>query len=432
MSDSRGFLTPGGAAGFLDRALDSADDAILAKDPQRDDPYWNAAAERSMATGSRHRRPVGEPARPTRAQGGARADPRDRRAGRADRALRDDAGSPRTAAPIDVSLIVRADAGCGLAPSSAHRASPGTRRSLALRGREPACGAPRGRQPAGPRDRARTGRPRDGDPGPRLAGARGPGGGPAHRPVGRCRPPSDATRRRGRSPAPGAQRRTGADARALDLNQTDRGVDPAPRRGRRTVDDDRPRARPADPRRRGRSRSAGPRPGGPRRRFEGPVAVRRPDHDRHATRQGRLRCQPTWCSPCTTTEPRSRPTSSIRSSSRSISATRAGDGNLWLATAHGILAQSGGSMRATSGPDGTTFTVRLPAAGHGRCRRGTADGRAAAARIGVDPRRRRRGRRPRLHRSRPEPARLSRHGRRQRRGGTREGRAGTSPSRSTC
>ena len=39
----------------------------------------------------------------------------------------------------------------------------------------------------------------------------------------------------------------------------------------------------------------------------------------------------------------------------------AGDGNLWLATAHGILAQSGGSIRAESGPDGTTFTVRLPA-----------------------------------------------------------------------
>ncbi|HEX5149270.1 MAG TPA: PAS domain S-box protein [Candidatus Limnocylindrales bacterium] len=43
--------------------------------------------------------------------------------------------------------------------------------------------------------------------------------------------------------------------------------------------------------------------------------------------------------------------------------TRTVDGNLWLATAHGILAQSGGSIRATSGPDGTTFTVRLPAAG---------------------------------------------------------------------
>jgi PAS domain S-box-containing protein len=42
---------------------------------------------------------------------------------------------------------------------------------------------------------------------------------------------------------------------------------------------------------------------------------------------------------------------------------RTGDGNLWLATANGILAQSGGSIRATSGPDGTTFTVRLPAAG---------------------------------------------------------------------
>lgn len=37
------------------------------------------------------------------------------------------------------------------------------------------------------------------------------------------------------------------------------------------------------------------------------------------------------------------------------------DGNLWLATAHGILGQSGGSIRAESGPDGTTFTVRLPA-----------------------------------------------------------------------
>lgn len=41
---------------------------------------------------------------------------------------------------------------------------------------------------------------------------------------------------------------------------------------------------------------------------------------------------------------------------------RGRDGNLWLATAHGILAQSGGSIRATSGPEGTTFTVRLPAA----------------------------------------------------------------------
>jgi two-component system cell cycle sensor histidine kinase/response regulator CckA len=39
------------------------------------------------------------------------------------------------------------------------------------------------------------------------------------------------------------------------------------------------------------------------------------------------------------------------------------DGNLWLATAHGILVQSGGSIRAASGPDGTTFTVRLPAVG---------------------------------------------------------------------
>jgi PAS domain S-box-containing protein len=37
------------------------------------------------------------------------------------------------------------------------------------------------------------------------------------------------------------------------------------------------------------------------------------------------------------------------------------DGNLWLATAHGILAQSDGSIRAESGPGGTTFTVRLPA-----------------------------------------------------------------------
>jgi PAS domain S-box-containing protein len=42
---------------------------------------------------------------------------------------------------------------------------------------------------------------------------------------------------------------------------------------------------------------------------------------------------------------------------------RSTDGNLWLATAHGILVQSGGSIRATSGPDGTTFTVRLPAVG---------------------------------------------------------------------
>ena len=38
-----------------------------------------------------------------------------------------------------------------------------------------------------------------------------------------------------------------------------------------------------------------------------------------------------------------------------------GEGNLWLATAHGILVQSGGSVRAESGQDGTTFTVRLPA-----------------------------------------------------------------------
>lgn len=41
--------------------------------------------------------------------------------------------------------------------------------------------------------------------------------------------------------------------------------------------------------------------------------------------------------------------------------TTTGDGNLWLATAHGILTQSGGSIRAESSPDGTTFTVRLPA-----------------------------------------------------------------------
>jgi two-component system cell cycle sensor histidine kinase/response regulator CckA len=43
--------------------------------------------------------------------------------------------------------------------------------------------------------------------------------------------------------------------------------------------------------------------------------------------------------------------------------SRAAHANLWLATAHGILTQSGGSIRATSGEDGTTFTVRLPAAG---------------------------------------------------------------------
>ena len=42
---------------------------------------------------------------------------------------------------------------------------------------------------------------------------------------------------------------------------------------------------------------------------------------------------------------------------------RGTDGNLWLATAHGILVQSGGSIRVASGPDGTTFTVRLPAVG---------------------------------------------------------------------
>lgn len=42
---------------------------------------------------------------------------------------------------------------------------------------------------------------------------------------------------------------------------------------------------------------------------------------------------------------------------------RSPDRSLWLATAHGILAQSGGSIRATSGPDGTTFTVRLPTVG---------------------------------------------------------------------
>ena len=43
--------------------------------------------------------------------------------------------------------------------------------------------------------------------------------------------------------------------------------------------------------------------------------------------------------------------------------TRGTDGNLWLATAHGILVQSGGSIRVSSGADGTTFTVRLPAVG---------------------------------------------------------------------
>lgn len=37
------------------------------------------------------------------------------------------------------------------------------------------------------------------------------------------------------------------------------------------------------------------------------------------------------------------------------------DGNLWLATAHGILNQSGGSIHAETGPEGTAFTVRLPA-----------------------------------------------------------------------
>jgi two-component system cell cycle sensor histidine kinase/response regulator CckA len=41
--------------------------------------------------------------------------------------------------------------------------------------------------------------------------------------------------------------------------------------------------------------------------------------------------------------------------------SHSGDGTLWLATAHGILAQSGGSIRAETSPDGTTFTVRLPA-----------------------------------------------------------------------
>jgi len=42
---------------------------------------------------------------------------------------------------------------------------------------------------------------------------------------------------------------------------------------------------------------------------------------------------------------------------------RSADGNLWLATTHGILVQSGGSIRATSGQDGTAFIVRLPAVG---------------------------------------------------------------------
>jgi PAS domain S-box-containing protein len=40
--------------------------------------------------------------------------------------------------------------------------------------------------------------------------------------------------------------------------------------------------------------------------------------------------------------------------------TRFGDWNLWLATARGILTQSGGSIRAETGPDGTTFIVRIP------------------------------------------------------------------------
>jgi PAS domain S-box-containing protein len=43
--------------------------------------------------------------------------------------------------------------------------------------------------------------------------------------------------------------------------------------------------------------------------------------------------------------------------------TRGTDSNLWLATAHGILGQSGGSIRVESGSAGTTFTVRLPAVG---------------------------------------------------------------------
>ena len=82
---------------------------------------------------------------------------------------------------------------------------------------------------------------------------------------------------------------------------------------------------------------------------------------------------------------RSRPRSSTRSSSRSTPEPGPGDGNLWLATAHGILAQSGGSIRATSGVDGTTFTVRLPSVGI-RARGGAPpDGRAAASRFRMDP-----------------------------------------------
>jgi len=51
--------------------------------------------------------------------------------------------------------------------------------------------------------------------------------------------------------------------------------------------------------------------------------------------------------------------------------SQSGDGNLWLATAHGILNQSGGSIRAETGPEGTTFTVRLPA--HMAAPRSTSD-----------------------------------------------------------